>query len=66
MDQENEEKQLEEADDNFIQPISRSAAKAMPNPNVPFRHVFPANLILRRTGTCSILLSVWEGRLTMF
>ena len=40
MDQENEEKQLEEADDNFSQPISRSAAKVMPNPNFPLRRVF--------------------------
>ena len=45
MDQENKEKQLEEADDNFSRPISRSAAKAMLNPNVLFRCVFPANLI---------------------
>ena len=66
MDQENEEKQLEEAGDYFSEAISRSAAKAMPNPNVPFHHVFPANLIPRRTGTCSVLLSVWEGRLAMF
>ena len=66
MDQENEEKQWDKAYNNFSQPISRSAAKAIPNPNVLFCCVFPANLIPRRTGTCSVLLSVWEGRLAMF